>query len=112
MSLFFSVEFLGAFVAEPVRRMTPRAALLSTLAGIAVGFISGGFLFRTFAHPVVGLSTFGVILLVYFGHVRFKGGLPGGLSSLRAGRERGEGRDGGGGDYVADGFHGLSCTAP
>src|SRR5205823_4058164 len=29
------IEFLGAFVAEPVRRMTPRAALLSTLAGIS-----------------------------------------------------------------------------
>ena len=31
------IEFLGAFVAETVRRRTPRAALLSTLAGIAVG---------------------------------------------------------------------------
>src|SRR5437763_2078454 len=66
------IEFLGAFVAEPVRRATPRAALLSTLAGIAVGFISGVFLFRTFANPVVGLSTFGIVLLVYFGRVRFK----------------------------------------
>src|SRR5438552_1697242 len=27
------IEFLGAFVAEPIRRLTPRAALLSTLAG-------------------------------------------------------------------------------
>jgi AGZA family xanthine/uracil permease-like MFS transporter len=65
--------------------MTPRAALLSTLAGIAVGFISGVFLFRTFAHPVVGLSTFGIVLLVYFGHVRFKGGLPGGLVAVSLG---------------------------
>ena len=44
----------AAFVAERVRKATPRAALLSTLAGIALGFISLGFLFRTFAHPVVG----------------------------------------------------------
>src|SRR3954447_18345741 len=79
------IEFLGAFVAGPVRRMTPRAALLSTLAGIAVGFISGGFLFRTFAHPVVGLSTLGVVLLVYFGRVRFRGGLPGGLVAVGLG---------------------------
>jgi AGZA family xanthine/uracil permease-like MFS transporter len=79
------IEFLGAFVAEPIRRMTPRAALLSTLAGIAVGFISGGFLFRTFAHPIVGLSTLGVVLLVYFGGVRFKGGLPGGLVAVSLG---------------------------
>src|SRR5512138_3634909 len=42
------IEGAGAFVAERVRRATPRAALLSTLAGIALGFISLGFLFRTF----------------------------------------------------------------
>ena len=47
------------FVAERIRRATPRAALLSTLAGIALTFISIGFLFRTFARPVVGLTTLG-----------------------------------------------------
>jgi AGZA family xanthine/uracil permease-like MFS transporter len=76
------IELLGAFVAEPIRRATPRAALLSTLAGIALGFIALGFLFRTFAHPVVGLTTLGVVLLVYFGRVRFKGGIPGGLVAV------------------------------
>src|SRR5437763_2903682 len=80
-----AIEFLGAFVAGPIRRVTPRAALLSTLAGIALGFISGVFLFRTFAHPVVGLTTFGIVLLVYFGRVRFKGGLPGGPVAVAAG---------------------------
>ena len=39
----------GAFVADRVRRVTPRAALLSTLAGIAISFIAIGFLFRSFA---------------------------------------------------------------
>jgi len=34
------IEFFGAFIAEPIRRRTPRAALLSTLAGIAIGFIA------------------------------------------------------------------------
>lgn len=79
------IEFLGAFVAGPVRRMTPRAALLSTLAGIAIGFISGVFLFQTFAHPIVGLATFGVVMLVYFGRVRFIGGIPGGLVAVALG---------------------------
>ena len=79
------VELFGAFVAERLRRITPRAALLSTLAGIAVGFISLGFLFRTFARPVVGLATLGVVLLTYFGRVRFKGGLPGGLVAVALG---------------------------
>lgn len=79
------IEFGGAFVAERLRKATPRAALLSTLAGIALGFISLGFLFRAYAHPVVGLTTLGVILLVYFGKVRFKGGLPGGLVAVALG---------------------------
>src|SRR5262249_12833392 len=79
------IEFFGAFIAEPIRRLTPRAALLSTLAGIALGFISGVFLFRTFANPVVGLTTFGIVLMVYFGRVRFRGGIPGGLVAVGIG---------------------------
>jgi AGZA family xanthine/uracil permease-like MFS transporter len=79
------IELAGAAVAERLRRITPRAALLSTLAGIAIGFISLGFLFRTFASPVVGLTTLGVVLLTYFGRVRFKGGLPGGLVAVALG---------------------------
>ena len=79
------IELGGAFVAERIRRATPRAALLSTLAGIALGFISLGFLFRSFARPVVGLTTLGVVLLTYFGRVRFKGRLPGGLVAVALG---------------------------
>ena len=79
------IEILGAFVAERLRLATPRAALLSTLAGIALGFISLGYLFRAYAHPIVGLSTFAVILLTYFGRVRFKGGIPGGLIAVSLG---------------------------
>jgi len=79
------VELLGSFVAERIRRATPRAALLSTLAGLALAFISLGFLFRAYANPVVGLSTLAVILLGYFGRVRFRGGLPIGLVSIAIG---------------------------
>jgi adenine/guanine/hypoxanthine permease len=79
------IEFALAFVAEKVRRVTPRAALLSTLAGIALGFISLGFLFRTFARPIVGLTTFGIVMLTYFGRVRFKGRIPGGTVAVGLG---------------------------
>ena len=65
---------------------TPRAALLSTLAGIALGFISLGFLFRTFAQArSSGSTTLGVVMLTYFGRVRFKGGMPGGLVAVALG---------------------------
>jgi adenine/guanine/hypoxanthine permease len=79
------IELGGAFVAERIRRLTPRAALLATLAGIALTFISIGFLFRTFARPTVGLATLAVVMLTYFGRVRFRGGLPGGLVAVALG---------------------------
>jgi AGZA family xanthine/uracil permease-like MFS transporter len=79
------IEFFGAFVSEPLRRFTPRAALLSTLAGIALGFISLGFLFRAFAYPLVGFTTLAIVLLVFFGGVRFKGGIPGGMVAVALG---------------------------
>jgi AGZA family xanthine/uracil permease-like MFS transporter len=79
------ITLAGSLVAERIRKITPRAALLSTLSGIALGFISLGFLFRTFAHPVVGLTTLSVVMLTYFGRVKFKGGLPGGFVAVALG---------------------------
>lgn len=79
------IEFVGAFVVDRVREHVPRAALLSTLAGIAVTFIAMDFVYRTYAAPVVGLATLAVVLLVYFGGVRFKGGVPGGAVAVLLG---------------------------
>lgn len=79
------IELAGSLVAERIRKATPRAALLSTIAGIALGFISFSFLFRTFASPIVGFATLGIVLLTYFGRVRFRGGLPGGLVAVLIG---------------------------
>ena len=80
-----AIELVGALVAERVRKATPRAALLSTLAGIALSFISLGFLYRTFARPVIGLTTLAIVMLIYFGRVRFKGRLPGGVIAVALG---------------------------
>ena len=48
-------EIFGAFIAESVRRVTPRAALLSALSGIAITFIAMDFTFKIFARPLVAL---------------------------------------------------------
>jgi len=79
------IEGAGAWAAVALRRWTPRAAMLSTLAGIAVTFIAAGFLFRTFAVPVVAFAPLGIVLLTYFGRVRFPAGLPGGLVAVLLG---------------------------
>jgi AGZA family xanthine/uracil permease-like MFS transporter len=77
------IEAGGAFGVGILRRWLPRAALLSTLAGIALGYIGLGFLLRTYAVPVVGLAVLAVILLAYFGEVRLP--LPGGLLAVLVG---------------------------
>ena len=70
------VEFFGAFVAARLRALTPRPAMLATLAGVGMGFLGLAFLFQAFASPVVGMVTIVLVFLAYFGRFRFRGGVP------------------------------------
>lgn len=79
------IEMAGAFIAEAVRRITPRAALLSALAGIAVTFISMDFTFRIFAQPLIAIVPMALIFLSYFSRLRWPLGLPGGLVAILIG---------------------------
>jgi AGZA family xanthine/uracil permease-like MFS transporter len=79
------IEIVGAFIAEWARRMTPRAALLSALAGIAITFISMDFSFRIFDKPLIAMLPLALILISYFAHQRFPLGLPGGLVAILVG---------------------------
>ncbi len=79
------METVGAFVAEPLRRATPRAALLSALAGVAITFIAMGFVFQIFASPAVALVPAVFVLMTYAGRLRLPFGLPGGLVAVALG---------------------------
>jgi len=79
------IEAAGGLVAGRVRRATPRAALLATLAGIAVGFISMEFVLRTFEHPLVAFVPLAILLARYLGRARLPFGIPGGLLAVIAG---------------------------
>jgi AGZA family xanthine/uracil permease-like MFS transporter len=79
------IEFLGAFVAERIRRVTPRAALLSALAGIAMTFISMDFLFRIYQAPTMAVIPMMIILVQYFSNIRYPFGIPGGLLAIGLG---------------------------
>jgi adenine/guanine/hypoxanthine permease len=78
-------EILGAFVGDPLRRYTPRAALLSALAGIAITFISMGFIFQIFARPWIALFPMLILLATYASGTRLPFGLPGGLAAVVVG---------------------------
>jgi len=80
-----AIELAGAFVAGWVKRITPRAALLSTLAGIAITFISMDFCFRIFKDPLVGLAPLALIFLQYIGRVKLPHGMPAGLLAVVTG---------------------------
>lgn len=79
------IELAGSVIAEWVRRHTPRAALLSTLAGIAVGFIAMTFALRIWSRPVVAMLPLVIVLITYFSGVRFPLGLPGGFVAVAVG---------------------------
>lgn len=79
------IEFFGSFVAEKIRRLTPRAALLSALSGIAITFISMEFFVKAYRTPLVAFVPFAIILVQYFGKHIFPFKIPGGLLSLLLG---------------------------
>ena len=80
-----TIEFLGSFVAQGLRRMTPRAALLASLSGAGFAFLTLNFVFDLFARPVVGIVTLGLTFLFFFGGLRPKGGIPAALVILAVG---------------------------
>ena len=80
-----AMEFIGAFVGDWLRRNTPRAALLSALAGIAITFISMGFVFRIFANPLIALLPTMLILVTYASRISLPFGVPGGLLAIAVG---------------------------
>jgi AGZA family xanthine/uracil permease-like MFS transporter len=78
------VLMIGGFVGPLIRKITPRAALLGTLAGVSITFISMKPALEMFLTPVIGLSCFAIILLSWFGGVKFKG-IPAGLVAIAVG---------------------------
>ena len=76
------IEIIGAFTGDALRRHTPRAALLSSLAGIAITFISMGFVFQIFAAPALGLLPMLMILVCYAAKLKLPLGVPAGFAAV------------------------------
>ncbi|RYD37146.1 MAG: regulator [Verrucomicrobiaceae bacterium] len=78
------VLMIGGFAGNMIRKITPRAALLGTLAGVSITFISMKPALEMFMTPVIGLTCFAIILLSWFGGVKYRG-IPAGLVAIAAG---------------------------
>jgi AGZA family xanthine/uracil permease-like MFS transporter len=79
------VLMVGGFVAPVIRKITPRAALLGTLAGVSVAFISLRPALEMFITPAIGVVCFSIILASWFGGVRYWKGIPAGLVAIAVG---------------------------
>ena len=79
------LECAGAFAGDWLRLHTPRAALLSSLAGISITFISMGFVFQIFAMPAVALVPALFVIMVYGSQVKLPLRLPGGFIAVLLG---------------------------
>ena len=79
------IEFLGAYFAPYLKKVTPRAALLSALAAIGLFFITADYTFRAYAYPVIGLPTLFLTMYLLYGSVKMRWNLPAGLIVLAVG---------------------------
>ncbi|MHB0858113.1 MAG: regulator [Anaerolineae bacterium] len=80
-----SVEVVGAFVAPAIKRLTPRAALLGTLAGISITFISMRPAMQMFELPWIGLVSFAIVIGGWMAGVQFPFRVPAGLLAILVG---------------------------
>jgi adenine/guanine/hypoxanthine permease len=79
------ILMIGGFIAPIVRKITPRAALLGTLAGVSVTFISMRPALEMYVTPQIGLVCFAIILVSWFGGVKYPKGTPAGLIAIVVG---------------------------
>ncbi|WP_315719060.1 MULTISPECIES: regulator [unclassified Bradyrhizobium] len=79
------ILMIGGFIAPYIRKITPRAALLGTLAGVSVTFISMRPALEMYMTPQIGLVCFAIILVSWFGGVKYPKGLPAGLVAIAVG---------------------------
>src|ERR1700704_2826760 len=79
------VLMAGGFIAPIVRRITPRAALLGTLAGVSITFISMRPALEMYMTPIIGIVCFAIIMVSWFGGYKYPKGIPAGLVAIAAG---------------------------
>lgn len=79
------IVLIGAFVGPYIRRYTPRAALLGTLAGISITFISMNPAGNMWNYAWIALPVFGLLLIGLLTDVKLPWNFPIGLAALLVG---------------------------
>jgi adenine/guanine/hypoxanthine permease len=79
------IKTVLAFAGDRVRRTVPRAALLGSIAGVAILLIAFLPFLKVLADPLVGLTALVILLLGLMGRVRMPLGTPAALVAVVAG---------------------------
>jgi AGZA family xanthine/uracil permease-like MFS transporter len=79
------IVLIGAFIGPTIRKFTPRAAMLGTLAGISIAFISMRPAFQMWEVPWIAFVSLGIVLVSWTANVRLPFGIPGGLAAVIVG---------------------------
>lgn len=79
------IVMIGAFVGPFIRKLTPRAAMLGTLAGISITFISMRPAAQMWEAAWIGLPVLAIILIGFFTDMKLPFGIPVGLAALLIG---------------------------
>jgi len=79
------IILIGAFVGPWIRKFTPRAALLGTLAGISLTFISMRPAAQMWEATWIALPVLAIIIIGFVSNVRLPGNFPVGLAALLVG---------------------------
>ena len=79
------INISGAFIAPFIRRLTPRAALLGTLAGVSIAFIALRPAQLIFTTPLIGLIGLTIVFGGWFAGIKFPFNIPTGLVAILVG---------------------------
>jgi AGZA family xanthine/uracil permease-like MFS transporter len=79
------IVLAGVFVGPWIRAHTPRAAMLGTLAGISIAFISLRPAFQMWEVPWIAFISLAIVLISWTANTRLPFGLPGGLVAVIVG---------------------------
>lgn len=75
-------EVAGAYIGPWVRRVTPRAAMLAVMAGIAITLIAMNPMMRTWEAPYIGMISLAFVLVAWVGRKPLPYNFPAGLAML------------------------------
>jgi AGZA family xanthine/uracil permease-like MFS transporter len=76
------VAAIGAYVGPTLQRLTPRAALLGTLAGVAITYIAMGAAFSAWNVAWLSMISLGIIFVGWLANIDFPGKVPAGLVAV------------------------------